>query len=259
MTNMTSTPFRTIIVEDEALARARLRKHLANHTNLITVIGEADNGEDGLQLINSEKPDLIFLDIQMPVMTGFEMLRSLDHMPKIIFTTAYEEYAIKAFEENSVDYLLKPIRAERLEKALDKLQQMAGASTQAVDFSNLLQQLNQVKQAPAFTSITITSGDRIIPIPLENVAFFHAEDKYVFLHDFHGKKYIVDYTLSALQEKLPDQFTRVHRAHIINRDKVLEIRKGFNGRFVFRMINPDKTRIESGTSYSSKIREVLGL
>lgn len=256
---MSTKKFQTLLIEDEAPARDRLKRFLKDHEDVIEIIGEATNGEEGLQLTQSLKPDLIFLDIQMPLLTGFEMLQKLEHMPMIIFTTAYEEYAIRAFEENSVDYLLKPIRTERLQKALDKLQKMAQEPQPGTEITMLLEQLQLLKKEPEFTSITVTTGDRIIPISLDRVVYFHAEDKYVFLHDKDGKKHIIDYSLTNLEKRLPGHFSRIHRSYIINRDYVEEIRKTFNGRFQFRMQGSQKTRIESGTSYSGKIREILGL
>ncbi|WP_310587864.1 LytR/AlgR family response regulator transcription factor [Emticicia agri] len=113
--------FKTILIDDEPLAISRLKRLLSHYSAVISIIDEAHNGQEGLEKIEAQKPDLIFLDIEMPLMTGFEMLANLSYMPKVIFSTAYDQYAIRAFEENSVDYLLKPIEAERLEKTIEKL------------------------------------------------------------------------------------------------------------------------------------------
>lgn len=122
--------FSTLIIDDEPAARRIIRSMLAKHTTSVNIIGEAANGVEAVEIINKQKPDLIFLDIQMPGYTGFEVLQKLTHLPNIIFTTAYEEYALKAFESFSVDYLLKPIRQERLDKAIEKLQSFGRKSEQ---------------------------------------------------------------------------------------------------------------------------------
>jgi two-component system LytT family response regulator len=116
-----SKPLKTIIIDDEAIGLKRLKKLLTNYP-LFDVVAEATNGREGLELIESLKPDIIFLDIEMPVMNGFDMLRLVMHHPKVVFTTAYDQYAMKAFEENSIDYLLKPIEKERLDLTVSKLQ-----------------------------------------------------------------------------------------------------------------------------------------
>jgi two-component system LytT family response regulator len=118
--------FKTMIIDDENLARKRLRLLLQSHADAIEIVGEAANGKDGVLAVHSLHPDLIFLDIQMPGLTGFEMLQQLEYVPLVIFTTAYDEYALKAFETNAIDYLMKPISPSRLKKALDKLHHIDG-------------------------------------------------------------------------------------------------------------------------------------
>lgn len=248
--------FKTIIVEDEALARNRLKKLLASHENRVEIIGEADNGEDGFRLIEKEKPDLIFLDVQMPVLNGFEMLGKLSYMPKIIFTTAYEEYAIKAFEENSIDYLLKPISAERLAVSIMKLERFSPGEKEMGSDNQMIETLIQkLKPQKELTTLSVKSGDRIFLVRLEEVVFFEAKDKYVFIHDQEGKEYLIDLTLTKLAEKLPSSFMRIHRAYIINKQFLGELRKGFTGRFKFVLTDKAQTKISSGSSYSKVIRE----
>ena len=252
------TPHRAIIVEDEKLARNRLKKLLANYTDEIEIIAEADNGEEGYKLVNELHPDLIFLDIQMPVLTGFEMLKKLTHKPKIIFTTAYERYAIKAFEENSIDYLLKPIREERLDLTIKKLRDQTDVASSSSDESDkILQYLEALQPRKELSSITVTVGDRIIIVKLDWITYFHANEKYVFIREKKGQEHIIDHSLTSLEEQLPKYFLRVHRAYIINTNMIQEIRKSFNGRFVFYMSSGEK--ITCGSSYIKKIKERLHL
>jgi len=241
--------WKTIVIDDEQLARQRIKRLLAAYDE-INIIAEAENGAEGLTLINDLKPDLIFLDIEMPVLNGFELLSKLAHQPKVVFTTAYDQYAIKAFEEGSIDYLLKPIELERLDKTIKKLKQTNLASNQ-VPIDELIKQLQGKK---TIKTLTVKLGDKILLIKLTDIVHVQAEDKYVFLHTADGKKHLTDFTLSVLEEKLPDEFLRIHRSEIINTDYIKEIRKGFNGALVFILNNADETRVTSSRSNSESLR-----
>ena len=241
--------WKTIVIDDEQLARQRIKRLLAAYDE-INIIAEAENGAEGLTLINDLKPDLIFLDIEMPILNGFELLSKLTHQPKVVFTTAYDQYAIKAFEEGSIDYLLKPIELERLDKTIKKLKQTNLASNQ-VPIDELIKQLQGKK---TIKTLTVKLGDKILLIKLTDIVHVQAEDKYVFLHTADGKKHLTDFTLSILEEKLPDEFLRIHRSEIINTDYIKEIRKGFNGALVFILNNADETRVTSSRSNSESLR-----
>jgi len=241
--------WKTIVIDDEQLARQRIKRLLAAYDD-IDIIAEAENGAEGLKIINELKPDLIFLDIEMPVLNGFEMLTKLTHQPKVVFTTAYDQYAIKAFEEGSIDYLLKPIELERLDKTVKKLKQNNLASNQ-VPIDELIKHIQGKK---TIKTLTVKLGDKILLIKLTDIVHVQAEDKYVFLHTADGKKHLTDFTLSTLEEKLPDEFLRIHRSEIINTDYIKEIRKGFNGALVFILNNADETRITSSRSNSESLR-----
>jgi len=242
--------WKTIIIDDEQLARQRIKRLLKNYDE-IEIIGEAENGEEGRKLIDQLKPDLIFLDIEMPILNGFEMLTKLTHQPKVVFTTAYDQYAIKAFEEGSIDYLLKPIEVERLDKTIKKLKQTNLAPAQ-VPIEELLRQVQGKK---AIKTLTIKLGDKILLIKLSDIVHIQAEDKYVFLHTIDGKKHLTDFTLSILETKLPEEFIRIHRSDMINTDYIKEIRKGFNGALIFVLSNPAETRVTSSRSNSEALRE----
>ena len=244
--------WKAIIIEDEELARKRLKRLLKPYEDFVEVIGEAANGAEGLEMISKINPGLIFLDVEMPVLNGFEMLSKLKEQPKVIFTTAYDQYAIKAFEEDSIDYLLKPIEAERLEKAMKKLQQLRSIPETNLPIDALLRQLNLKKDVK---TLTVKIGDRILLIKLEDIVFIEAEDKYVFLHCRDGKNHLTDFTLASLEEKLPDFFLRIHRGTMINVNFIKEIRKGFNGSLVFVMDNPENAKLSSSRGYGEVLRD----
>jgi two-component system LytT family response regulator len=244
----------TLIIDDEQLARQRLKRLLKNEET-IELIGEAVNGAEGLLQIRELKPDLIFLDIEMPVFNGFEMLSQLKDPPKVIFTTAYDQYAVKAFEEESVDYLLKPIEPERLAKAVLRLKNKQDPAY-LVPLELLMKQLNLKKE---IKSLSVKIGDRIILVRLQELSFIEAEDKYVFLHTEDGKRHLTDFTLAALEEKLPERFVRISRGTIINTDLIREIRKSFNGTYSFMMKTIADNKLQSSRSYGAALKERFDL
>ena len=247
--------WKTLIIDDEQLARWRLARLLKPYDD-IALIGEAVNGQDGLEKIEKLQPDLIFLDIEMPVFNGFEMLSRLKHQPKVVFTTAYDQYAIKAFEEDSIDYLLKPVETDRLEKTIKKLRQAQHQPPAYLPLDALMKQL-QVKKD--IKTLTVKIGDKILLIKLESIIYIEAEEKYVFLHTTDGRKHLTDFTIGSLEEKLPEQYVRIHRSYIINTDHIKEIRKSFNGAFVFVMNNTENTRLTSSRSNGEMLRERFGM
>lgn len=242
--------WKTIIIDDEQLARQRIKRLLKEYDE-VDIIGEAENGQEGLAIIEQLQPDLIFLDIEMPILNGFEMLSKLKNHPKVVFTTAYDQYAIKAFEEGSIDYLLKPIELERLDKTIKKLKQTNLAAPAPIAIEDLLRQINGKK---SIKTLTVKIGDKILLVKLSDIVHIQAEDKYVFLHTVDGKKHLTDFTLSTLEEKLPEEFVRIHRSDIINTDYIKEIRKGFNGALIFVLNNLNETRVTSSRSNSEALR-----
>lgn len=242
--------WKTIIIDDEQLARQRIKRLLAAYDE-VDIIGEAENGQEGLAIIEQLQPDLIFLDIEMPILNGFEMLSKLKNHPKVVFTTAYDQYAIKAFEEGSIDYLLKPIELERLDKTIKKLKQTNLAAAAPIAIEDLLRQINGKK---SIKTLTVKIGDKILLVKLSDIVHIQAEDKYVFLHTVDGKKHLTDFTLSTLEEKLPEEFVRIHRSDMINTDYIKEIRKGFNGALIFVLNNLNETRVTSSRSNSEALR-----
>lgn len=246
--------WKTLIIDDEQLARQRLTR-LLSPFNEIDITGEAANGMEGLLLIEQQKPDLIFLDIEMPILNGFELLEKLSEPPKVVFTTAYDHYAIKAFEQGSVDYLLKPVEKERLVKTIERLKARQNEQ-QILPIAALLQQL-QPKNT--LKNLTVKIGDRILLIKPSEILFAEAEDKYVFVYTTDGKKHLTDYTITGLQTKLDQQFLQISRSVIINTDQIKEIRKGFNGTKIFLMTGHADTKLSSGRSFNDVINERFGL
>ncbi len=247
-----------VIIDDERLAREGIQNLLLPHAEKVTVLGEADNGKNAIQLIEEKKPDLLFLDIQMPDMTGLEMLDRLSYNPKIIFTTAYDKYAIEAFASLSIDYLLKPIAQQRFDLAIEKYIQLTGLSTE-YPLRQLTQLLKNTPQKKTISSLPIKREDKILLIDLEDVSFFKAEDKYVSVGMDDGKFYLCDKSLNELMEKLPDEFVRVHRSYIVNLSKVIEVEKYFKGTVILNLCDAKKSSIKTSEKYSKEVKEKLGL
>ncbi|MFZ5518845.1 MAG: LytR/AlgR family response regulator transcription factor [Candidatus Zhuqueibacterota bacterium] len=226
---------RTLIIDDEKLARSRLRRML-DASETIEIVGEASDGQEGLVLVESTRPDLIFLDIKMPHLSGFEMLTKLEKSPYIIFTTAYDQYALQAFEENTIDYLLKPISQAKLDRAISKVETIVRQGSAApFDLERLLKAVD--KKQSVIRRFSVKVGDRIFIIPDHEIHFFKAEEKYTFLQTAKDE-YIIAFTLKELEDKLdPDLFCRVHRSFIINLEKIESIHKWFGGRLKLMMRN----------------------
>lgn len=257
-------PLRTVLIDDEPLAISRLRRLLSKHRDIFEVISDAPNGAEGLTIVEAERPDVIFLDIEMPLLNGFEMLARLTSMPMVVFATAFDQYAIRAFEENSVDYLLKPIEAERLARTAQKIQALVERNEPSQLASNpmsdnLMRLLAQMQPKKEIYSISVKTGEKILLIPLTDIAYFEAEDKYVFLATTDGQKYLTTYTLTTLNEKLPDTFVRVSRSVMVNRHKIAEVHKHFDGKFLLAMNDKKSTKLTTGSTYSEAIRQLLDL
>ena len=245
--------FKAIIIDDEPAARRLMKSMLEEDQDVVQVIGEAGNGRDAIAIIEEMKPDVIFLDIQMPDLTGFEVIDKLKIKPNIIFTTAYEQYAIKAFETFSIDYLLKPVKEERLANSISKLQQF-GRLQQPIDLAGLQEIIRQYQMPQKATALPIKTGDRINLIRFENISYLEANDKYVFIYTIEGQKHISDQSLLALEEKLPPTFYRIQKSYIINKDRIKEMHRHFNSRYLFIMDDKLATRLTSGRTYHDAIR-----
>ena len=257
-------PLKTILIDDETLATSRLRRLLDKHRDSIEIIGEASNGAEGLTLIESLQPNLIFLDIEMPLLNGFEMLSRLTTMPMVVFATAFDQYAIRAFEENSIDYLLKPIEADRLTRTIQKIRMLVERTDMVQPVSNpmsesVMRLLAQMQPKKEIYSISVKTGEKIKLVPLSDIAYFEAEDKYVFLATLDGQKFLTTYTLTTLNEKLPDTFVRISRSVMVNRHKIAEVHRHFDGKFMLAMNDKKGTKLTSGSTYGDAVRQLIEL
>src|SRR5258705_1420906 len=250
--------YRVIIIDDEPAARRLMKNLLQEHADMVNVVAEASNGREAIQKIEELNPDLIFLDIQMPDLTGFEVIEQLNRKPNVIFTTAYEQYAIKAFETFSIDYLLKPIKEERLKQAIEKVKQF-GRINQSLDLSHLQEMIRQFQAPQKATALAIKTGDRIILLRYENIIYLEAQDKYVYAFTSDGQKYITDQSLTGMEEKLPSQFYRVQKSYIINKERIKEMHRHFSGRYLFIMDDKTGTHLTSGRTYHDTIKKHFGL
>ena len=238
---------KALIVDDERLARAELRR-LLNPYKDINIVGEAVNVEDALAKITTLNPDLIFLDIQMPGKNGFELLEELDSVPTVIFTTAYDEYALKAFEYNAMDYLLKPIEPKRLEDTIKKLIE-----------KNKKEQI-EADQTPVLTEndqVFVKDGDRCWFVKLSTVRLFESEGNYVRLY-FEDYKPLILRTLNYLDERLDSKaFFRANRKHIVNLKWIESIEPWLNGGLLVKLKGGNK--IEVSRRQAIKFKDMLSL
>lgn len=248
---------KTILIDDEALAIRRLRRLLLPFEHVIDVVGEALDGEQAVQLITAKRPDLIFLDIQMPGMNGFEVVEQLERLPLIIFVTAYDQYALRAFETNSIDYLLKPVEPARLQHAIDKLLRLrqAAPAQPTPDMQQHIAALLAEMKANRPYRLQVRSGDRVRFLDGNDIYYFRAADKYVEVHTFDAM-YLLPDSLSAIEKSLPARdFVRIHRAAIINMRHLDEAARDANGQYRVRMKNQKRTVLP----VSRRARHKLGL
>jgi two-component system LytT family response regulator len=231
---MTENQLKAIIIDDEPLARMIVREYLQTYPN-IAVLQECNDGFEGLKSIQQYHPDLIFLDIQMPKINGFEMLELVENPPAVIFTTAFDEYAIRAFETHAVDYLLKPFSKERFDKALRKWMDQfeperaaaPGASSTTPPPSTAGPQqslLDTAAESPAQQQrVVVKTGGKIKIIPMEDIHYFEAADDYVKIHTHNGA-FLKNRTMGFFEKVLdPIRFVRTHRSYIINIQQVTRI------------------------------------
>lgn len=253
--------YKTIIVDDERPVRVLTKHVLQQFSNVFNIIDEASNGTEAIKKIDSLRPDVIFLDIQMPDFTGFQVLEKVTHKPLVVFLTAYDSYAVKAFDANGIDYLLKPLEEDRLEKTIAKINQyFATNTTTNIDYE-LLANLVQHKIMPqsVLSSISVKQGNKILLLNVHEIAALESKEKYTAIKTLDGKEYLDSNTLSIWEGKLPSNFLRIQKGSIVNTDHVLEIQKHFNNRFQFVLKDKPKTVVLSGTSYVDNIRLKLNI
>ncbi len=238
---------KALIIDDERLARTELKRLLTPFKE-IKVVGEAVNADDALEKMQELKPDLLFLDIQMPGKTGFEMLEELDAVPTVIFVTAYDEYALKAFEYNALDYLLKPIEPKRLEETVNKLIEKKRKKTISELDKNFLSEGDQV---------FVKDGEKCWFVKLETVRLFESEGNYVRIY-FGENKPLILRTLNYLDERLDDKtFFRANRKHIVNLKWIASIEPWLNGGLLVKL--KDGQKVEVSRRQAIKFKDMLSL
>ncbi len=236
---------KALVIDDERLARKELIKLLDEFATM-NVVGEAANADEAIELIEKHNPDILFLDIQMPDKTGFELLEMLDTVPKVIFTTAYDEYALKAFEVNALDYLLKPIDPNRLKESIDKLGDIEPKAEK-----------KETRQLGLQDQVFVKDGDKCWFVKLENVRYFESDGNYIKVF-FDNVRPMIHKSLNALDEKLSDRdFFRASRKHIINLSWVEDIETWFNGGLMVKLKGGDK--LEVSRRQAAKFKERMSL
>jgi two-component system, LytTR family, response regulator len=265
---MENNPLRTYLVDDEPLAIERLARLLANFEGL-TVAGSATDPAGALNFLlgpSGKSIDVLFLDIEMPGMNGFELLSRLTEQPFVIFTTAYDQYALRAFEVNSIDYLLKPVEAEQLERALSKLQRLRPAVRQewqrSPDLPALLHELAislRGGRSDYPRRIATRVGERISFLDLETVTHFQAQDKLTYA-TVSGRKHSVDQTIADLERRLdPARFLRIHRAILVNVDWIQELNSWFAGKVVVTLKDAQHTQLTVARDRVKILKSQLGI
>lgn len=240
---------RTIIIDDEPLARSLLLELLEPEKD-IEIVAECGDGFEALKAIQEHQPDLIFLDIQMPKITGFEMLELLESPPRVIFTTAYDEYALKAFEVNALDYLLKPLNPERLTRALQKLRQQTDKNQESVK-GKMLQLPEQMQR------IVVKGNGNIKILPLPEVFYLESADDYVKVHT-NDKYYLKHQTMNNFEQQLPiHQFVRVHRSCLVNVQHIHKVDLYEKDQYCVVLRND--VRLPVSRSGYAKLKTVLGI
>jgi two-component system LytT family response regulator len=245
---------RAFLVDDEALALKRLQRMLAV-AKRVQIVGTSTDPVEAVPAILDAKPDILFLDIEMPGMTGFEMLAHLQPQPWVVFTTAYDRYALEAFGVNSVDYLLKPIEAAQLDRALDKIERLRGNGA-SPDVTELIRRL----APPAYPDrIASKVGEKIEFVDLNQVTHFFASDKLTFAAT-PAKNFAVDYSIQELEQKLdPGRFVRVHRATLVNVAHVQELHSWFAGGLMVRLKDPKHTELKVSRDRVRVLKQRLGI
>ena len=246
-----SEKLRTIIVEDEELARNLMKSFLKENEN-IEIIAECENGFEGVKLINEMKPDLVFLDIQMPKITGFELLELLEHKPHIIFATAYDQYALKAFEFNAADYLLKPYSKDRLNEAVEKVVERFNKEGTE---SDVAEKVSSFPREEYLERVVVKDRHKIHIIPVDQIRYIESMDDYVMIYTHDGrhmKQKTMKYFESGLE---PKEFIRIHRSYIVKVEEINEIQQYEKESYI--VILHDKTKLKVSKTGYKNLKEVL--
>jgi two-component system LytT family response regulator len=253
---------RAYLLDDEPPALDRLRRML-RATDRVEVVGTCTDPVEALQHLHRTSPDLLFLDIHMPGLSGFELLAELPEPPLVIFTTAYDQHALEALQANAADYLLKPIEPDRLDRALTRAERLLGQGSQAIDVPALIARITAAVRPPApgvwLSRVASRSGDTVEVVDLRHVTHFFARDKLTFAATLQ-RPFVVDQTIAELEKRLnPARFVRIHRGVILNLDHLLDLRADFGGRMVVRLKDAGRTTLTVARDRVRTLKERLGL
>jgi two-component system, LytTR family, response regulator len=248
---------RALIVDDEMLARKSLLRHLSSHPS-IQVIGECEDGRSAVEAILAKRPDLIFLDVQMPEMDGFQVIERIGpkHLPAVIFVTAYDHYAVRAFDSNAIDYVLKPFRKERLERALARATERIVGNPDREVVARIFAAIDAVAaQKDYIERISVPMNGRLVLVKVEDIEWIEGAGNYVQLH-LGARTHEIRKTLSSLERELdPKQFARVHRSTLVNVRRIKEIQPWFHGYHVILLESGHRVRM---SRYQREVVKRLG-
>ncbi len=247
---------RAFLIDDEPLALRRLER-LLRESGRVEVMGSSTDPVEAASALRENPADVLFLDIEMPGLNGFELLESLPEQPLVVFTTAYNQYALKAFDVNSIDYLLKPVEKEQLDRALGKL--IRNTTAPRPDLKELIEQLLSLKKSPYPERIASKSGDKVKFVDLSRITHFYAKDKLTYAATETGHS-MIDSTIADLEARLdPEKFLRVHRAIIVNISYIHELYTYFAGRMLLRLKDSERTELTVARDRVKELKEKLGL
>lgn len=248
-----SKPIRVIVVDDEELARARIKGLLEDFDDL-ECVGEAENGIEAVERIRELSPDVVFLDIQMPGMDGFEVLAALDDVPLVIFATAYDEYALRAFEVNSIDYLLKPIEKERLAEAVGRARELLAGGP---ELGREIERIAGLVRTRGVDRLPVTRGKKIVLVNHADIVWIEASEGLVFVHT-KNHRFIVNVTMTELEGRLdPGTFFRTHRSSIVNLNHVVEIVPWFSGKYKVIVDDAERSELVLSRARAKALRAIF--
>ena len=249
---------KVFLIDDEPLAIKRLSR-LLNETGKIEIVGQTNEPLEALKIVPALNIDAIFLDIQMPELSGFELLQKLKTYPPVIFTTAFDEFALKAFEVYSVDYLLKPIETERLGLAIEKLENLVAVNDSNSNIEKLLENLSDKKEN-SIERIASRIGGKVQILDINEITHFFAQDKLTFAKTVDNQDFPLDDSLNKLEEKLEDKtFLRVHRSSIVNLNFIEEVHGWFSGKVLIRLKDSAKSEIVVARNRVKILKDYLGM
>jgi two-component system, LytTR family, response regulator len=253
---MSAETLKAVIVDDEELARQLLREYLWE-SGAVEVVAECANGFDAVKAIGELKPDLVFLDVQMPKLDGFEVLELIDPPPAVIFVTAYDQYAMRAFDAHAVDYLLKPFHLDRFQKALEKVRARLGEHRLVTSGPSAAELTAAARpQGVALERMVVKDGSKVHIIPVDKLDYVEAQDDYVALHS-EKKNYLKQQTIASVEGQLdPKRFVRIHRSYVVNLERIARIEPYTKDSRVAVLV--DGTQLPVSRSGHAKLKALLG-